>query len=298
MEKNILFHGLCTALATPMKEGKPDYSTLEKLIAFQMEQKADAVLLLGTTGEASTLTRSERKEIAKLGGEIMRNRVKFILGCGANATSQTLDYAEDAVAYGADGILLVTPYYNKGTEEGIISHFLAVAEAVPLPQILYHVPSRTGVHFTLHQIEVLSRHKRIVGLKEACPDLDWLMDEMTLTKNSLSYYAGNDSLTIPTLSMGGIGVISVISNIFPLEMGQIVYNYLRGNREQALQMHNKLLPMMRLLFRETNPAPVKYALSLMGFGTGEMRLPMAEISPKLKEQIEKEMDLLKQGKNL
>ena len=188
---------------------------------------------------------------------------------------------------------MVTPYYNKGTEKGIVKHFETIADQIPLPQILYHVPSRTGVHFTLAQIRRLSAHPRIVGVKEACPDLDFLQDEMAATGDDLYYYAGNDSLAIPALSLGGIGLISVISNLFPQKTGEMIRQFRAGKIAEALSIHRLLLPMMRLLFRETNPAPLKYALSLLGYCTGEMRLPMEEISPTLKEKIMTQMnDLL------
>ncbi len=298
MKKTPLFEGLCTALATPMKDGEVDYLALRRLIAYQLEQKVDALLLLGTTGEAATLTREERRKIAEIGGEMTNGKAKYILGCGSNSTALTLDYAKDALDCGADGILLVTPYYNKGTEKGIVAHFETVADQIPLPQILYHVPSRTGVHFTLAQIRRLSAHPRIVGVKEACPDLDFLQDEMAASGDALDYYAGNDSLAIPTLSLGGIGLISVISNLFPQKTGEMIRHFRAGKTAEALTVHRQLLPMMRLLFRETNPAPLKYALSLLGYGTGEVRLPLAEIDTPLKEDIKKEMEFLEEQKIL
>ena len=285
MKKQIPFKGLCTALVTPMKEGKVDYFALEKLISFQIEAGVDGVLLLGTTGEASTLTPAEKREIAKMGRALTKGKTKYILGCGANSTKEALQLCQNAVDFEADGILLVTPYYNKGTEEGIIRHFLTLAENIPLPQILYHVPGRTGVHFTLGQIETLSRHENIVGLKEAHPDMDWLQDEMAVAGENLVFYGGNDSLVIPTLSLGGMGLISVISNIFPKETKAILDFYEAGEREKSLAAKNRLLPLMRLFFRETSPAPIKYALSCKGMIENELRLPMTGVSQGLAEKI-------------
>ena len=298
MRNTPLFQGVCTALATPFIDGKIDYRTLEKMINYQIDEGIPALLLAGTTGEASTLSREERRELGKIAGEMIGKRAVYIVGCGSNSTSLALEYSADAVAYGADAILLVTPYYNKATEEGLILHYQTIAEAIPLPQILYHVPSRTGVHFTLKQIAALSQIPNIVGIKEADSNLDWLQDEMAVAHSTFSFYAGNDSLAIPTLSLGGIGVFSVISNIYPREMRQIVALYQEGKTKESLALQQSLLPFMRLLFKETNPAPLKHALAYTGFGNGELRLPLSSVTSCLREEIEKEMDLLKDKKIL
>ena len=298
MRHRPIFQGVCTALATPFIDGKIDYRTLEKMINYQIDEGIPALLLAGTTGEASTLSREERRALGKIAGEMIGKRAVYIVGCGSNSTSLALEYSADAVAYGADAILLVTPYYNKATEEGLILHYQTIAEAIPLPQILYHVPSRTGVHFTLKQIATLSQISNIVGIKEADSNLDWLQDEMSLVPPDFSFYAGNDSLTIPTLSLGGIGVFSVISNIYPREMQQIVALYQEGKTKESLALQQSLLPFMRLLFKETNPAPLKCALAYKGFGNGELRLPLSPVSAGLGEELKKEMDLLKDKKIL
>ena len=293
MEKQIIFKGLCTALVTPMKDGKVDYGSLEKLIEFQIEQGVEALLLLGTTGEASTLTPAEKREVAKQAKTMIGYRTKYILGCGANDTAAALRLGENALDFGADAMLVVTPYYNKGTEGGVVRHYLTLAEKIPLPQILYHVPGRTGVRFTLRQLKELSQHPNIVAMKDAHSDIDFLQDAMLATGNALSYYAGNDSLTIPTLSLGGMGVISVISNVFPKEMGDILRLFWEGKREEYLLLHQKLLPLMRLLFAETNPAPIKQALAFLGFGENELRLPMTKVTSALAEKIQTELQNLR-----
>lgn len=290
--KKCIFRGLCTALVTPMADGKIDYATLRELIEWQIGQKVDALLVCGTTGEASTLTAKERKELVMRAGEMIDGRVPYLVGCGTNATAQTLAWGYHAAACGADGLLVVTPYYNKGTEEGIFRHFSLVNEKIPLPQIVYHIPGRTGVRLSAAQMRQLADLEHVVAVKEADPDMDRLLDVMAACGEDLSVYCGNDSLTIPVLSVGGIGTISVISNILPYEMGEIIRLYLSGRGEQSLALQRKLLPLMRLMFACTNPAPVKYALSQCGFGTGELRLPMTEVPPPIAGQIREALSLL------
>ena len=287
-----IFRGVCTALITPMADGKIDYVTLRELIDWQISQKVDALLVCGTTGEASTLSAKERKELVMRAGEMIDGRVPYIVGCGTNATGQTLAWGCHAAACGADALLVVTPYYNKGTEEGLYRHFALLSEKIPLPQILYHVPGRTGVRLSVAQVRRLADLPHLVALKEADPDIDRLLDIKAACGDDLALYCGNDSLTIPTLSVGGIGTISVISNILPYEMGELIRLYLSGRGEQSLALQMRLLPLMRLLFAATNPAPVKYAMAECGFGTGELRLPLYEIPEELAERIRKALSLL------
>lgn len=291
-QKPCLFHGLCTALATPFGKEGIDYATLREHIEWQISQNVDALLVCGTTGEASTLTTKERKTLVMCAAEIIDGRVPLIVGTGTNNTETTVAWSHHAKACGANGLLIVTPYYNKGTEEGIVKHYLHVAEKVDLPQIVYHVPTRTGVTLALSQIEALADHPNIVAIKEADTNLDRMLDIILATSGRLAIYAGNDSLTIPTLSMGGIGLISVISNILPAEMGDIIRLYMAGNVKDSTALFYQMLPLMRLLFGRTNPAPIKYALSLCGFGTGEVRLPLDTIPETLAIQIQRELRLL------
>ncbi|MBO5788329.1 MAG: 4-hydroxy-tetrahydrodipicolinate synthase [Clostridia bacterium] len=290
--KTAPFYGVCTALVTPMTKDGVDYGTLKELIDWQIEQNVDALLICGTTGEASTLSSKERQEVVARGIEMVDGRVPVIVGCGTNATTTTMAWCHHATACGADGVLVITPYYNKGTQNGIVKHFLTVADTLTLPMILYHVPSRTGVTLNAKQIDEMANHPRIVAIKEADTSIDRLADEMAVAGDRLHFYAGNDSLAIPTLSMGGIGLISVISNILPQEMGDILRLYQQGKTTESLTLARKLLPLVRLLFLDTNPAPIKYALHQCGFGTGYLRLPLAEIDEGLKKKICEELALL------
>lgn len=291
-QRTPLFTGVCTALATPFCGGEVDYSTFKEMIDYQIAQGIDAILICGTTGEASTLTVKERQEVVLRAGEYINGRVPFLVGTGTNATAHTVAWSLHAASCGADGLLLVTPYYNKGTEEGIVSHFLEVAEKVDLPQMLYHIPSRTGVRLSMAQMAQILAHPNVVGVKEADSDLDRFIDEVAAFGADVSFYTGNDSLILPTLSVGGMGVISVISNVLPAEMLEIVRLFVAGEYQESRSRFMRLLPLMRLLFARTNPSPLKYAMSLCGFGTGELRLPLAPVPKEIGEKIAKAMSLL------
>ena len=286
------FTGVCTALATPFKSGEIDYDALKELIEYQISEGVDALLVCGTTGEASALTAKERKELVFKVAVQISGRVPLVVGVGTNVTATTVAWSLHAASCGADALLTVTPYYNKGTEEGIVSHFLEVADRVARPQIIYHVPSRTGVRLSMAQLEKIFAHPNVVAIKEADPDMDRFTDEIAKFGGEISFYTGNDSLVIPSMAMGGIGVISVISNLLPAEMSEIVRLHRSGSVKESRARFMRLLPLMRVLFERTNPAPLKYALSLCGFGTGELRLPLAPVPPELKEKIAKTMALL------
>ena len=286
------FLGICTALVTPFNGGEVDYETLKELIEYQISQKVDALLVCGTTGEASALTTKERKELVWRVSSQVCGRVPLIVGVGTNVTATTVAWSLHAASCGADALLTVTPYYNKGTEEGVVSHFLEVAERVALPQIIYHVPSRTGVRLSMPQLEKIFAHPNVVAIKEADPDMDRFVDEIAKFGDDISFYTGNDSLIIPALSMGGTGIISVISNILPAEMREVIRLYNDGKTQESRNLFMRLLPFVRVMFERTNPAPMKYALSLCGFGTGELRLPLAPVPTELKEKIAKIMALL------
>lgn len=290
--KRILFRGLCTALATPFRDGRIDWDTLADLINYQIDQRVDALLVCGTTGEAATLSPKERKELVLRAGELIDGRVPYLVGVGTNSTDTTLAWACHAAACGADGLLVVSPYYNKGTEEGVVQHHLRIAEKVSLPQLIYHVPSRTGVRLSMSQLAEIAAHPSVVGIKEADPDLDRMADEIGTLGDRLSVYSGNDSLTIPCLSIGGLGLISVISNILPYEMGEIIRLFWAGRAEESRALFYRLLPLMRLLFARTNPAPLKCAMSLCGFGTGELRLPLAPVPTYIRTAIGEALSVL------
>ena len=286
------FAGIGTALITPMRDGKPDHAAMRRLVEAQIAGGVAALIVMGTTGEAVTLRRSERAAVLATVQEAAGGRVPIIVGTGAPDTRDAITAAKYASAHGADGILVVTPYYNKGTEEGIARHYESIASAADVPTILYNVPSRTGVNLTLPLLFRLSEHPRIVAIKEASGDIGRVADITARLGDRLAVYSGNDAELLPTLSLGGIGLISVISNLYPAEVVRIYRLFTEKKTGEAAKEAARLLPMIRLLFAETNPAPIKYAMSLTGICTPEMRLPLAMPSNALCEKIKAEMKAL------
>ena len=285
INKEPIFTGAATALATPFKEDGIDFSAFGTLVEHQLDAGIDALVVAGTTGEAATLEDSERFALTEWAAEIIRGRVPLIVGVGSNSTKRSVCYAKRAREFGADALLAVTPYYNKGTCEGIRRHFLAIADATSLPVILYNVPSRTGVNLSVEDYAVLSEHPNIVAIKEADGNINKLADTRARLGDALTVYAGNDSEIVPTMAMGAKGVISVLSNISPVSTARLCHLCLEGNFKAAEKLQLELLPMIRLLFAETNPAPVKCALSLSGIYPPHLRLPMAPVSEALAERI-------------
>ena len=275
MKKKIIFKGAATALITPMRDGEIDYVALASIIEKQISDGIDALVIGGTTGEAATLTAAERERLYFFSAERIDHRVPLILGTGCNDTRTALEHTRLAARVGCDGTLAVTPYYNKGTEDGIYSHYVKIAEESELPMILYNVPSRTVVNLGLNLLSRLAKHPNIVGLKEASDSTDRLVNLATLT-DSLSLYAGNDSQIFPTLALGGMGVISVVSNLFPGTLSRMCRDYFSGESGSCLEAQLKLLPLISALFTETNPAPIKYLMSRQGYCMGEVRLPLGE----------------------
>lgn len=275
MSKNIVFEGVATALITPFKEGNIDYEALKGLIEFQIEGGIDALVIGGTTAEAATLSDEERYKLYSFAKKIIAGRTKLILGTGTNDTRMALAHTKFAEKLGCDGVLLVTPYYNKGTELGIEKHYLNIAESVNLPIILYNVPSRTGVNLGINLLKRLAEHPNIVGIKEASDSVDRLVNLASLG-DELTLYSGNDSQIFPTLSLGGKGVISVMSNLLPKTTVKMCKDYFEGRHEESLKTQLRLLPFISSLFLETNPAPIKYAISKRGFCSPEVRLPLSE----------------------
>ena len=285
MKKKIPFLGTGTALITPFREGEVDYRALEGLIERQIEAKIPALIIGGTTGEAATLSDEERYGVYRFAIEQASGRTKIILGAGTNDTRVAIRHTEAAEMLGADGILVVTPYYNKGTERGTAEHYRAIASATSLPVILYNVPSRTGVNLSLGLLRELSEIDNIVALKEAGDSLDRLVELSTLG-DDMYLYSGNDTQIFPTLSLGGVGVISVASNLFPREIEQISALYFAGEHERARELQKALLPLIHALFWETNPTPVKYAAWRMGLCENELRLPLAPLSRGHEEKLD------------
>ena len=289
--KEPVFLGVGTALITPFCDGELDYKTLDTLIERQIAQGVGALIIGGTTGEAATLSENERYTLYEHSMERIRGRVKVVLGTGTNDTSAAVNHTRFAESIGADAALVVTPYYNKGTEEGIFRHYSIIADSTDIPIILYNVPSRTGVNLGLHLLERLGEHPRICGLKEASDSADRLV-ALSNFRDTLPLYAGNDSQIYPVLALGGRGVISVASNILPGALARLCAHYFTGEWDAALEIQLKLLPLIRALFAETNPAPVKYAMSRLGLSGGELKLPLAEVRTSTKELIDRELTSL------
>lgn len=272
MKKAEIFRGVATALITPFRDGKIDFPTLERLIDRQMDAGIDALVIGGTTAEAATLSDGERYELFRRSKEYIDGRCKLIFGTGTNDTRVAVRHTEYASRLGCDGVLVVTPYYNRGTADGIIKHYEQISSESDVPVLLYNVPSRTGVNLSIDTLERLAESERIVGIKEASDSLDRLVAISGI--DGLALYSGNDSQIYPVLSLGGLGVISVVSNLYPRETIDICKYFFANNRNKSLDAQRKLLPVINALFLETNPAPVKYAMSKKGLCAPDMRLPM------------------------
>lgn len=289
MDKKIIFQGVGTALITPFIDGEIDYAALSALIDYQIEGGVDALVIGGTTAEAATLSDEERYKLYTFAKGKIAGRTKLVLGTGTNDTRVAIAHTKFAERLGCDGVLLVTPYYNKGTETGIEKHYLSIAESTNLPIILYNVPSRTGVNLGFNLLERLANHPNIVALKEASDSVDRLVTLATMGER-LRIYSGNDSQIYPTLALGGIGVISVMSNLMPKTTHHICQSYFEGEEDEALRLQFKLLPLIKALFMETNPTPVKYAMAMRGLCSPEVRLPLAEPRESTKQEIIRRLD--------
>lgn len=283
--KKIIFKGCGTAIVTPFNETGVDYDTFDKLIENQINEGIDAIIVCGTTGEASTMTEEERKGAIEFAVKKSAGRVPIIAGTGGNCTANVIAFTKWAESAGVDGALIVTPYYNKTTQDGLIAHYTAVAESTSLPIILYSVPGRTGVNIAPKTCLELSKIENIVAIKEASGNLSQIAEIANLCKENLRIYSGNDDQITPILAVGGIGVISVLSNIEPKYTHNIVMDFLGGNVERAIGLQVKAIPLIKSLFCEVNPIPVKYALSLYGYDVGIPRLPLIELSENGKESV-------------
>ena len=294
MKKREIFRGVATALITPFKDDKIDYAALEGLIERQIAAGIDALVIGGTTAEAATLSDVERYELFKASRDMVGGRCRVIYGTGTNDTRVAVRHTEFASMLGCDGVLVVTPYYNKGTDEGVVRHYERIAGASDVPVLLYNVPSRTGVNLSIDTLKRLSENERIVGIKEASDSLERYVAISRI--EGLALYSGNDSQIYPVLSLGGLGAISVVSNLYPEETMEICKQYFSNNRDNSLVLQHRLLPVISALFLETNPAPVKYALAKRGLCTDEMRLPMYPPSEVTKRKIDAILDEFKAGR--
>ena len=281
--KNTIFKGIATALATPMTSQGIDFDSLARLIDFQIENGINALIPAGTTGESATMSPEERKEVIRFTLKRVDGRVPVIAGTGTNDTRYVLDFTKFACDNGADGVLVVTPYYNKSTQGGLIAHYTAIADASEKPVILYNVPSRTGCNLLPETVSVLADHPMICGVKEASGNMAQVMDLFATCGDRLDIYSGEDGLIQPIMAMGGMGCVSVVSNVMPKETVRLAELMFAGKFQEAAQLQLKLLPLIHSLFSEVNPIPVKAALSEMGFGENYVRLPLIPMTDKNKE---------------
>lgn len=287
--KKILFKGCGTAIITPFDDNGVNFNEFKKLIEFQISEGVDALIVCGTTGESSTMTLEERKQTIEFAVKTANHRVPIIAGTGGNCTQSVIDFTKWAETAGVDGALIVTPYYNKTTQAGLISHYTAIANSTKLPIILYSVPSRTGVNITPETCFELSKISNIVAIKEASGNLSQIAEIKSLCRENLHVYSGNDDQIIPILSLSGLGVISVLSNVAPKYTHEMVINYLNGKIIEAQDMQLDAIYLIKALFSEVNPIPVKAALNMLGYNAGIPRLPLIEMSEKGKEKLEKEL---------
>ena len=286
-----IFKGAGVAIATPFKaNGEVNYDEFARLIEFQIENGTDAIIVCGTTGEAATMSEKEHMDVVKFCIEKVNKRIPVIAGTGSNCTQTAIELSQLAQEYGADGVLCVTPYYNKATQKGLIQHFTAIANAISIPMILYNVPSRTGCNILPETVVELCRTcKNIVGIKDATGNIAQTSLMMQLAEGNVDLYSGNDDEIVPIMSVGGLGVISVLSNVAPRQTHEICQKCLEGDFASARQLQFKALPLVKALFSEVNPIPVKSALKMIGFEAGPLRLPLTEMEETHRSALEAEM---------
>lgn len=287
--KKLIFKGCGTAIITPFTEDGVNFEEFKKLIEFQIAEGADSIVVCGTTGEASTMTVEEKKETIKFAIDVANKRIPIIAGTGGNCTKSVIEMTKYAEEVGADAVLIVTPYYNKTTQAGLIEHYKTIAKTTSLPIILYNVPGRTGVNILPSTCLELSKIQNIVAIKEASGNISQVAEIASLCKEDLAIYSGNDDQILPTLSVGGLGVISVLSNIVPRDVHDMVYNFFNGKVDEAIKSQLDTLDLTSSLFCEVNPIPVKEAVNLLGYNAGIPRLPLVEMSKNGKERLKNSM---------
>lgn len=282
-----IFEGAGVALVTPFKEnGEVNYEKLEEIVEEQIAGGTDAIIACGTTGEASTMSHEEHLDVVRYVCQVTKKRIPVIAGTGSNCTETAVYLSVEAEKFGADGLLLVSPYYNKATQKGLVCHFSAVAEAVKIPILLYNIPGRTGVTIQPETIASLCKNvDNIVGVKEASGNFSAMATMMNLADGRVDLYSGNDDQIVPLLALGGKGVISVLSNIAPAQTHAICQAFFDGNPAESARLQLAAIPLIAELFREVNPIPVKAAMNLMGKGVGPLRLPLTEMEPQNQEKL-------------
>ena len=287
--KNIIFKGCGTAIITPFTKNNVNFSEFEKLINYQIDNGADSIIVCGTTGESSTMSLEEKKATIEFAVRIVNKRIPVIAGTGGNCTKSAIELTGFAEEAGADGVLIVTPYYNKTTQSGLVAHYTAIANSTKLPIILYNVTGRTGLNISPSTCLELSKIDNIVAIKEASGNISQVAEIAALCGDNLHIYSGNDDQILPILSLGGIGVISVLSNIIPEVVHKMTYNFFEGNIKEATKLQLDTLDLTSSLFCEVNPIPVKAALNMIGFNVGTPRLPLIEMSEAGKERLKKSL---------
>lgn len=286
-----MFTGSGVAIITPFKKtGEVNFEKLAELIEFHIENKTDSIIITGTTGEASTLSDEEHLAVIKCAVDTVNGRIPVIAGTGSNDTRHGIELSVEAEKLGVDGLLQVTPYYNKTNKEGLIKHFEKIAESVNIPMILYNVPGRTGMNIPVDVVAHLSKNEKIVGIKEASGNISYAVEVARLCNDNFAMFSGNDDIIVPILSIGGKGVISVVANILPKETHDMVDLFLNGEVEKSRELQLYLKPFIDSLFIETNPIPIKKAMNLTGYEVGGLRLPLYEMSEDATAKLAKEME--------
>ncbi|MBF8279777.1 MAG: dapA [candidate division NC10 bacterium] len=273
-----VFQGSMVAVVTPFKDGRVDEAKVRELVEFHIKNGTDVLVPCGTTGESPTLSHDEHRRVIELAIQTANKRIPVVAGTGSNSTAEAIDLTRFAKNAGADGALVVLPYYNKPTQQGLIAHCRAIADAVELPLILYNIPGRTGINMLPETLAVLADHPNIVGMKEATGNLEQMTHDIVLCGAKLSFLSGDDTLTLPLMAVGGKGVISVVANIVPRDVADLTRAFLSGDWKRARELHLKLFPLCQAMFCETNPIPVKTAMALMGMIGGELRMPLCPMS--------------------
>lgn len=285
----MIFKGTATALITPFTRDGVDFESLDRILDDQLAGGVDAVVVLGTTGEPATMTMAEKRAVIEFAVKKLKGKLPVIVGTGANSTAAAVEMSVTAESLGADALLLVTPYYNKATQKGLIAHFTAVADAVHTPIICYNVPGRTGVNMLPATFAELAEHPNIAAIKEASGNMEQIEEAIRLAGDKAVVYSGDDGITVPVMAMGGMGVISVVSNAAPRFTSEMTSAFLSGDLKKAAKMQLEMLPFVRAMFCEVNPIPVKKAMQLRGLCNGILRLPLTEMTPENAAKLEKLM---------